>query len=116
MDAGKENPTAAEGQGGGTRRPVPDNPAGGDRAESNTDPNRVKTTTGHWPDRLLNSHLWVDEGLQKAEATVLAKLERAREVEREQWSSDDSDATPPVPKAEEAPSRRSSWAPNTRNS
>ena len=78
MDAGKENPTKAEGQGGGTRCPAPDYPARGDRAELNADPKRVKTATGQWPDRLLNYHLRVDEALQKAEEKMLEILERAR--------------------------------------
>ena len=67
MDAGKENPTKAEGPGGGTRLPVPDYPAGGDSAESNADPKRVKTATDQWPDIWHNFHLRVDEALQKAE-------------------------------------------------
>ena len=116
MDAGKETPTKAEGQGGGTRRPAPDYPAGGDSAESNADPKRVKTATGQWPDRLHNFHLRVDEALQKAKETM---LENSRELKRS--NSKDGLATtattpPPVPEVEEAPSSRSRWAANTRNS
>jgi len=76
MNAGKETRTQAEGQGGGTRRPAPDYPAGGDSAEANADPKRVKTATGQWPDWLLNYHLQVDEVLQKVKVTMLGTLER----------------------------------------
>ena len=90
MDACEKKPTADEGLGGGARRPLPDNPAGGERVESNTAPKRTNTAPGFWPVRPQNPHLW-NEGLQRAKVTMLNKLERTQIFELEQWSSDSED-------------------------
>ena len=90
MDVCKKKTPADRGHDGGTRRPLPNNLAGGDRAESNVAPKRTKTAPGVWPARPQNPHLW-NKGLQRAKVTMLNKLEMTQKFELEQWSSDSKD-------------------------